>query len=59
MKIKVYEIPYGNGWLGSKTNMGKVLVAAESVKEAKEKLSKRYNVKLGHMSAATRVDVLV
>jgi hypothetical protein len=45
MEIKLYEIEYGNGWNGCRSNSGKKLVLAEDMKSAKKILSEHYNVK--------------
>ena len=58
MELKLYDIEYGNGWNGSRSNMGKVLVMAEDVRSAKKILSEHRNVKLGHVGKAIRVPFL-
>lgn len=56
--MKLYEISYGNGWQGSRSNLGTMFVIANSVKEAKEKLQKQRNVKPGHMGPAKELKVV-
>ena len=58
MEIKLYEIEYGNGWNGCRSNSGKELVLAEDMKSAKKILSEHYNVKIGHIGKALRVPFL-
>ena len=58
MELKLYDIEYGNGWNGSRSNMGKKLVMAEGVRSAKKILSERSNVKLEHIGKAIRVPFL-
>ena len=55
---KLYEIEYGNGYLGSRKNIGKELVMAKDIKTAKEILSEHRNVKLGHIGKALQVFIL-
>jgi hypothetical protein len=57
--MKLFEIKYGNGFNGSRANMGSVLVIANDKTEAKEKLRDQYNVKVGHMGAVKELNVLV
>jgi hypothetical protein len=40
MEIKLYEIEYGNGWNGCRSNSGKELVLAEDMKSRLEKISR-------------------
>jgi hypothetical protein len=58
MKNKLYKIKYGNGWLGSRTNIGEALVLAPDVKTAKEILKDKKNIKLGHIGSATLIKFL-
>ena len=55
---KLYKIEYGNGWLGSRKNLGTELVMAEDIKTARRILSEHHNVKLGHIGKALRVPFL-
>ena len=55
---KLYEIEYGNGWLGSRKNLGKELVIAKDIKTAKEILSEHNNVKLGHIGKVLQIPFL-
>ena len=57
--MKLFEIKYGNGFNGSRANMGSVLVIANDKTEAKEKLCEQYNVKIGHMGAVKELNVLI
>lgn len=57
-KLKLYEIKYGNGWNGSRNNLGKELVLAEDIKTAKKILSEHNNVKLGHIGKALQIPFL-
>jgi len=43
-EVSLYQIEYGNGWLGSKSNLGKVFVIAETAKEAKEKIKQQWGI---------------
>jgi hypothetical protein len=55
MKNKLFKIKYGNGWMGSRTNIGAVLVLAPDVETAKNIIKDKMNVKLGHIGPATQV----
>lgn len=56
--MKLYAIKYGNGWGGSRDNLGEIFVLAESVKAAKELLAEKKNIKISHMSAAKEISVI-
>lgn len=56
--MKLYVISYGNGWNGSRSNIGTAYVIADSVKEAKEKLQKKRNIKLSHMGPTKELKVV-
>lgn len=56
--MKLYEIKYGNGLNGSKTNIGSYYVIANNIQEAKLKLNAQLKIKLGNMSAAKRVHAI-
>jgi len=58
MELKLYEIEYGNGYNGYRSNLGKELVMAESIKSAKKILSEHNNVKLGHIGKAIEIPFL-
>jgi hypothetical protein len=40
----LYQIEHGNGWLGSKSNLGKVFVIAKTAKEAKGKIKQQRGI---------------
>ena len=42
--VNLYQIEHGNGWLGSKSNLGKIFVIAETAKEAKEKFKHQWGI---------------
>jgi hypothetical protein len=58
MKNKLFKIQYGNGWMGSRTNIGAVLVLAPDVKTAKNIIKDKMNIKLGHIGPATQIAFL-
>ena len=57
-ELKLYEIAYGNGYNGNRSNIGKELVMAVDIKSAKKIVSEYKNVKLAHIGKATRVPFL-
>ena len=56
--MKLYEIRYGNGYYGSRTNIGTALVMVNNVHEAKILLYRKKGVKIGHQSRAIELDVV-
>lgn len=58
-ELKLYSIPYGNGHNGSRQNIGRKLILAPNISEAKKCLSCTEGVKLGHIGAAKRIYFLM
>lgn len=56
--MKLYEISYGNGRQGSRSNLGTMFVIANSAKEAKEKLQKQRKVKSVLLGPAKELKVV-
>ena len=57
--MTLYVISYGNGFLGSRVNMGTKNVVAKTAQEAKVKLHKAEGIKLGHMKIKAVERVIV
>jgi len=58
MKNKLFKIKYGNGWMGSRTNIGEVFVLASDAKTAREIMKDKLNIKIGHIGFVTQIKFL-
>ncbi len=57
--MNVYEIPFGNGFNGSKMNIGRRIVVADNIAMAKKIMSEKENIKIGNMGRAVLIPALI